>query len=300
MPKDQLVTTESDVLAELITSPISTLEEVILNPNSSVCDLEYTLSILEDIITQSTSLSNTIIQRINRLRYKQQVINKDLSIFNMGYYPVFYSKEEISAINKNKYMMEKFWGLPFMCQREKWPKDKDEEFLKFFGQIIDPRETEKKLYRIFINFEKNTYTVMPIILTEYNISKWLKGTYTAFKNIPHNPNEYLIKEWVPYKEIKRYQEIKEYISEEDYDIIINTSSIDNLTGIKIGGTYNCLNFEQSNHLLQFEENSIFKHHIEFANLVNSADRSNSADRPNSGIYHLFKDEKLYFDCCIYL
>ena len=207
-------------LAELICSPMDSLEEIILNENSSIEDLSQLLPVLDDIINNSKSLYSTVVNRIKRIKFSQ--LDKE-ELYITKYYPIFYSKGEL--IRNNKYMMSKFYGLPFMRQREPWPKNKKEIPLKFLCQIIHPNDPNI-LYRLFIdedednnaNEDDNIYTILPIILST---SKWLKSTAMVFKEMPFDTNEHIIKEWISYTELKEYQYIKEYISEDDYNAMAN-------------------------------------------------------------------------------
>lgn len=199
-------------LAELICSPMDLLEEIILNENSPIEDLEQILPVLDDIINSSKSLYSTLVNRIKRIKFMQLSEEVIEELYNIKYYPIFYPKGE--KIIENKYMMTKFYGLPFMRQRESWPKDEKEIPLKFLCQILHPEEPNI-LYRFFMD-NGNKMTILPINLTT---AKWLKGTSIAFKEIPYNSNECIIRKWVPYKELKEYKYFKEYISEEDYAII---------------------------------------------------------------------------------
>jgi hypothetical protein len=187
-------------LAELICSPIPLLEEIILNPHSSKEELYSIIPVLEDIINNSNSLLYIIKKRIedDTLDYIRQ--------------PVFY-KDKLPSTCPNKYMVEKIWGLPFMRQREPWPKDADGNFLLFLCQIFDA-ENPNILYRIFLekcdeplgNYIeiasngafaflpqiKHKYIIMPI---ELDKSKWLKSTAMVFKHMPHLIGEHFIKDW---------------------------------------------------------------------------------------------------------
>lgn len=229
-------------LAELICSPIDSLEEIILNENSSIEDLSQLLPVLDDIINNSKSLYSTVIKRIKRIKFSQ--LDK-AELYTTKYYPIFYSKGELMG---NKYMMSKFYGLPFMRQRELWPKNEKGAFLKFVCQIIHPSDPNI-LYRIFIDEDVGSNTILPIELTT---AKWLKGTAMAFKDMPYNSNEYIIKEWVPYTELKEYIYIEEYISEEDYNAMTNElilPTLVNPTGIDS-------NIQFGNKILQLEKNNI--------------------------------------------
>jgi len=186
-------------LAELICSPIPLLEEIILNPNSSEEELNSIILVLKDIIHNSNSLLNTVIQKISNIRNNNHIRS-----------PIFY-KDKLPSTCINKYMVEKIWGLPFMRQREPWPKDTNGEFLLFFCQIFDV-ENPNTLHRIFIekcdemlgNYMdandafaflpqiKHKYIIMPI---ELDKSKWLKSTAMVFKHMPHFLDEHFIQEW---------------------------------------------------------------------------------------------------------
>ena len=202
-------------LAELICSPMDSLEEIILNENSSIEDLSQLLPVLDDIINNSKSLYSTVVNRIKRIKFAQ--LDKE-KLYNTKYYPIFYSKGELV---RNKYMMSKLYGLPFMRQKEPWPRNKKEIPLKFLCQIIHPSDPNI-LYRIFIDADEganaDATTILPINLAT---SKWLKSTAMVFKDMPFDLNEYVIKEWVPYIELKEYKYIEEYISEDDYNIMAN-------------------------------------------------------------------------------
>lgn len=189
-------------LAELICSPIPLLEEVILNPHSSKEELYSIIPILEDIINNSNSLLSTIKKRIDA-----EESDNTSKIKKYIRYPIFY-KDKLPSTCPNKYMVEKIWGLPFMRQRESWPKDANGNFLLFLCQIFDA-EDKNILYRIFIeinNLEvlempdifaflpqiKHKYIIMPI---ELDKSKWLKSTAMVFKHMPYLIGEHFIKDW---------------------------------------------------------------------------------------------------------
>jgi hypothetical protein len=150
-------------LAELICSPMDSLEEIILNEKSSIGDLSQLLPVLDDIINNSKSLYYTVVNRIKRIKFSQ--LDKE-ELYNTKYYPIFYSKGELIG---NKYMMSKFYGLPFMRQREPWPKNEKGNFLTFLCQIIHPSDPNI-LYRIFIDVDvanadvANATTILPINL----------------------------------------------------------------------------------------------------------------------------------------
>jgi hypothetical protein len=234
-------------LAELICSPMDALEEIVLNENSSIKELEQILPVLDDIINNGKSLYSTVVDRIKRIKFSQ--LDKG-GLYITKYYPIFYAKGELIG---NKYMMSKFNGLPFMRQREAWPKNKKGAFLKFLCQIIHPNDPNI-LYRIFVDegeIDSNSYTILPIILAT---SKWLKSTAMAFKEMTFDSNEYIIKEWIPYTELKEYKYIKEYISEEDYNIMANKLILPPLMNpTKMDSN---IQFGEKLYLLQLEKNNI--------------------------------------------
>jgi hypothetical protein len=240
-------------LVKLICSPMDSLEEIILNENSSIGDLSQLLPVLDDIINNSKSLYSAVVKRIKKIKFSQ--LDKEEL-----YYPIFYSKRELIG---NKYIMSKFYGLPFMRQREPWPRNKKEIPLKFLCQIIHPSDPNI-LYRIFIdvdaglnadvtnadvtnadvtnadvtNVDSNAATILPINIAT---SKWLKSTAMVFKEMPFNSNEYLIKEWVPYKELK-----------DDYNIMTNKLILPPL----MNPTEINITIYFGNKILQLEKNNI--------------------------------------------
>ena len=230
-------------LAELICSPIPVLEEIILNPHSSNEELYSIIPILEDIINNSNSLLYTVKKRIENNTADTAANNTADTATNdteanteadyIVRHPVFY-KDKLPSTCPNKYMVEKIWGLPFMRQREQWPKDTNGNFLLFLCQIFDADDTNI-LYRIFIeqNLDssiiyatndifaflphiKHKYIIIPI---ELNKSKWLKSTAMVFKHMPYFTDEHFIKEWklctdtIESKKYKYYLNIKERLDD---------------------------------------------------------------------------------------
>jgi hypothetical protein len=243
--------------------------------------------------------------------------SKSINFDDLGedFYIDVYFPESIKIELEDETGLENKLGgtRPFFIKGEKWPLHHGVPMV-FFGQFIDPRESNNTLMRIFFPIHNSDdickYEINIIELTQQNIAnqKIIKmPKYNKEKDTDNNKYDnngipffepYLITKWTKSKELKSYEYVLKKLNTEEYDKdALRDSYFDSeyapSGGIKVGGTP-C--FCQYGDLLK-EENKYRNNN--FLQITECKQLPHGWG--DAGIAHIFKDSNndfvLEWDCC---